>query len=55
MWESYMGIAKSNDLNVAKYNLFKDGKFDIENFKDSVLKIGYLYNLFLNIFKCFIQ
>lgn len=50
-----MGIAKSNDLNVAKYNLFKDGKFDIENFKDSVLKIGYLYNLFLNIFKCFIQ
>lgn len=35
-WGPYKTMAKEFDLNLTSYNLFKDGKFDIEDFKHTL-------------------
>lgn len=38
-WGPYKTMAKEFDLNLVSYNLFKDQKFDIEDFKNTLTKV----------------
>lgn len=38
-WGSYALMAQMNNLEVARYNLFRDGKFDVESLKETCRKV----------------